>query len=45
MLLIGVTNFLERHRSSKSCAPSHKSNLWNILEINDGRIPEKLKIG
>ena len=32
MVLIGFVSFLEPHRSSKRCAPSHKSVPWNILD-------------
>ena len=35
MFLIGSISFLEPRRSSKRCVPSHKSNLWNILDTNE----------
>ena len=44
MVLIGSIWFLEQHRSSKSCAPSHKSNLWNILDTNESVLWNILEI-
>ena len=35
MFQIGSISFLEPRRSSKRCVPSHKSNLWNILDTNE----------
>ena len=44
MVLIGSIRFLEQHRSSKSCAPLHKSNLWNILDTNESVLWNILEI-
>ena len=35
MVLIDSISFLKPRKSSKRCTPSHKSNLWNILDTNE----------